>query len=69
MITVKKLDSGYVLVRGRGPCNWAQPSHWPCTPEEIRASASPEASEEFLLEAERVASELLASIAKEDSNG
>jgi hypothetical protein len=53
MLTVKKLSSGYFLVRGDGPCNWAQVPHWPATLEEIREHAFPEASEEFILEASR----------------
>ncbi len=54
-ITVKQLSSGYVLVQGKGPCNWAQPRYWPCTEEELRATAFPEASEEFLASAIREA--------------
>lgn len=47
-ITTKKLDSGYVLVRGIGVCEWAQPRMYPCSEKELRASAFPEASESFI---------------------
>ncbi len=30
MITVRKLESGYYMVEGDGPCEWAQPPSWPC---------------------------------------
>ena len=50
-IRVTRLCSGYFLVRGIGPCNWAQPPTWPCTEETLRASAFPEASEELILAA------------------
>lgn len=52
-IQVKKLDSGYYHVRGRGLCNWAQPPQWPCSEEMLRARAFGEASEEFIREALR----------------
>lgn len=48
IITVKRMESGYYHIRGRGPCNWAQPPHWPCSERVLRAHAFPEASEEFL---------------------
>jgi hypothetical protein len=47
-ITVRRLSSGYYHVRGRGPCNWSQPPRWPCSEEELREHAFPEAGEEFL---------------------
>lgn len=47
-ITVTRLDSGYVHLRGRGPCNWAQPPHWPCDEATLRAHAFPQASEAFI---------------------
>jgi hypothetical protein len=47
-IVITRLSSGYVHVRGRGPCNWVQPKHWPCSEEVLRAAAFPEASEDFL---------------------
>lgn len=50
MIKVKKLSSGYYYIQGSGPCNWIQPSHWPCSEEEIRQSAFPQASETFIRE-------------------
>ena len=54
MIMVKKLESGYYLVRGFGPCNFAQPPKWPCQDIEIlRQAAHPEAGEMFLHEASR----------------
>lgn len=49
-LQIKKLSSGYVLLRGEGPCNWAQPPHWPCNEETLRAHAFPEASERFIRE-------------------
>lgn len=54
MVTVKRLSSGFFHIRGRGPCNWSQPPHWPCSEAELRAHAFPEASEEFFLEALRM---------------
>jgi hypothetical protein len=51
ILTTKQLSSGYWHIRGVGPCNWTQPSHWPCSEEMIRSSAHPEASEDFLREA------------------
>lgn len=47
-LTVKRLDSGYFHVRGFGPCNWAQPPHWPCDEETLRAHAFGEACEDFV---------------------
>lgn len=51
LIEVKQLPSGWWHVRGRGPCNWSQPMHWPCDEETLRRCAHPEASEEFIREA------------------
>lgn len=48
VITAKRLDSGYWLIRGDGPCEWAQPPHWPCAEETLRRHAFPEASERFI---------------------
>lgn len=48
MITVKQLPSGYYHIRGVGPCNWAQPEFWPCAEYELRASAFPQASDDFI---------------------
>lgn len=56
-ITVTRLESGYVHVRGRGPCNWAQPPTWPCSEETLRKHAFPEASETFIRAALCVAGE------------
>jgi len=50
-ITITQLPSGYWHIRGRGPCNWAQPPHWPCSEEVLRAHAFPQASEEFFADA------------------
>lgn len=47
-ITVTRLSSGFYHVRGVGPCNWAQPTTWPCAEEELRRCAFPEASEAFI---------------------
>ena len=47
-IEIRRLSSGYYHLRGRGPCNWTQPTVWPCTEETLRSSAFPQASEAFL---------------------
>jgi hypothetical protein len=47
-IAVKQLESGYWLIRGVGPCEWAQPPAWPCSEETLRKHAFPEASEAFI---------------------
>ena len=54
-ITIKRLPSGYYHIRGKGMCNWAQPAQLPCTEDVLRASAFPEASEEFIREAAKLA--------------
>lgn len=51
VITFKNLSSGYILIRGNGPCNWAQVPYWPCDEEVLRDHMFPEASEAFLKEA------------------
>jgi len=48
-LVIKQLDSGYWHIRGDGPCNWTQPKQWPCSEDEVRRSAFPQASEAFLL--------------------
>jgi hypothetical protein len=53
-ITVRRLDSGYYHICGRGPCNWAQPPEWPCSEEVLRKHAFPEASDEFIRAALRL---------------
>jgi hypothetical protein len=50
-ITLTRLSSGYVHVRGRGVCNWAQPPVWPCSEATLRQHAFPQASEAFIVEA------------------
>lgn len=45
--TVKRLSSGYVHLRGVGPCNWAQPQNWPCSDDELEAAFFHEAGEPF----------------------
>ena len=55
MISVKRLESGWYHVRGRGPCEWAQPPTWPCSEETLREHAFPQASDEFIAEACRKA--------------
>ena len=52
-ITMRRLESGYVHIRGVGPCNWAQPPRWPCTYAELDESFFPEASLEFRAELHR----------------
>lgn len=48
---VKVLESGYVHIRGLGPCNWAQPPFWPCDEQTLRAHTFGEACESFILAA------------------
>jgi len=59
VFTVRKLSSGYYHIRGVGVCNWAQPSHWPCHEDTLRASAFPEASEDFLRAVQRTANAMM----------
>ena len=47
-IKIKKLESGYFHIRGRGPCNWAQPPSWPCSEHVLREHMFPGASREFI---------------------
>lgn len=47
-VTARRLESGWWHVRGTGPCEWAQPPHWPCDEATLRANAFPEASEMFI---------------------
>lgn len=47
-ITVRRLSTGYYHIRGVGPCNWAQPPHWPCDEATLQQHTFPEASESFL---------------------
>lgn len=47
-LTIKQLPSGYVHLRSLGPCNWAQPPHWPCSEEVLREHAFGEACEDFI---------------------
>lgn len=54
-IKVTQLSSGFVHVKGEGPCNWAQPPNWPCTEAELRRHAFPEASEDFIKSAMKAA--------------
>jgi len=53
-ITVTRLSSDYIHIRGVGPCNWAQPKYWPCSEEHLRQSAFPQASEDFIRAALRM---------------
>ena len=55
MITAKRLESGWWLIRGYGPCNWAQVPKWPCSEHELERHAFPEASDGFIREAAAVA--------------
>ena len=48
MIAIRRLESGYWHLRGTGPCEWAQPPHWPCDEETLRQHVFPEASESFV---------------------
>ena len=47
-ISVTRLSSGWWHLRGRGPCNFAQPLVWPCDEATLRAHAFPEAGEAFI---------------------
>lgn len=47
-LNVKQLPSGWWHIRGAGPCNYTQPPTWPCSEEEIRKHAHPEAGDNFL---------------------
>lgn len=57
-ISIKRLSSGYWLVRGHGPCNYSQPPHWPTDAETLRRHAHPEAGPQFLAEAARKSKEV-----------
>ena len=46
-LTVKRLASGYWLVKGRGQCNWGQYDRWPAPPEEQARGTFAGASLEF----------------------
>lgn len=50
-ITARRLDSGYWLISGRGPCEWSQPPSWPCDEATLREHAFPQASDQFIREA------------------
>jgi hypothetical protein len=58
-ISIHPLSSGYIHLRGDGPCNYAQPLVWPCSKEELRQHAHPEASDEFLSKCEQLAELLI----------
>lgn len=47
-LMIRRLESGYYHLRGRGPCNWAQPPSWPCSEAVLREHAFPQAGEEFI---------------------
>lgn len=51
-IKFEHLSSGYVHIRGNGPCNWAQVPFWPCSAEELELGMFPEAGETFRQEVE-----------------
>lgn len=46
-VSEKTLSSGWVHLRGSGPCNFAQPRRFPCSDDDLEASFFPEASESF----------------------
>jgi hypothetical protein len=52
-ITANRLESGYWVISGRGPCEWSQPPSWPCDEATLRAHAFPQASELFIRETMR----------------
>ena len=48
-VTARRLESGYLHIRGDGPCNWAQvPPNWTGDLAAFREHAFLEASEEFV---------------------
>jgi hypothetical protein len=47
-LSIVRLPSGYYHIRGKGPCNWTQPPHWPCNDAVIFTHAFPQASIQFL---------------------
>lgn len=49
-LTLKRLSSGYWLIRGTGHNDFAQPPFIPCSKETLLEHASPEASTEFIEE-------------------
>jgi len=49
-ITIKRLPSGFVHIRGVGVTNWTQPPQWLADEEMIRKYAFAQASERFLRE-------------------
>lgn len=53
MISVRKLSTGYFIVEGDGPCEWAQPPCWPCDETTLLTHTFPQASAEFFNEALR----------------
>jgi hypothetical protein len=44
---LKRLPSGFVLIQGSGPCEWAQVPHWPCDDTILDSGTFPEASARF----------------------
>ncbi len=57
-IEISKLESGYWLIRGNGPCEWAQVPNWPTSEQRIRDNSFPEASEMFIRAAAKLAQEI-----------
>ena len=47
MITVKRLSTGYMMLQGDGPCEWAQIPEWPCSKAVLREHTFAEASARF----------------------
>ena len=54
MITVKRLSTGYVMLKGSGPCEWAQVPEWPCSKAVLREHTFAEASISFRRECEEM---------------
>ena len=54
MIAVKRLSTGYVMLKGDGPCEWAQVPEWPCSKAVLREHTFAEASIAFRRECERM---------------
>lgn len=52
-LSIRRLETGFWLIRGRGPCNWAQVRRWPCTRFELEEGTFHEAGDRFRAQVER----------------
>lgn len=46
-ICIKKLTSGYTLIKGIGPENWWQGERYPCPPDELDLGFAAECCNDF----------------------